>query len=409
MNQPVIDTLIVGAGPYGLSVAAHALGHGLETRLIGTPMEFWQNNMPSGMFLKSEPFASNLSTPRPGGGFTDQHDGWPMGRPIPLETFVAYGRWFAEEVVGNAEPVQAENVRRDGDGYAVTLSTGEIVRTRTVVMAIGVRDFAHTPPELLGLPGELVSHSVRHREFGRFAGRDVAVVGAGQSALETAALLAEEGARPVLVARRSELAWNSVPELDPSLAGRALRGPQSGLGRGWRTWLWSEHPGSTRMLPDRTRRRIVRTTMGPAGAWWLRDRLDDRVELRLGHRVTGANEKGDRVELVTVDATGAAGELRVDHVIAATGFVPDLDRIAALDAGLRARVKARHRSPVLNPYFESSEPGLYFTGLTSAASFGPVMRFVHGSGFAARRIAGHLSRHRDGRTTSPAAEMANRI
>ncbi|MFG2005035.1 NAD(P)-binding domain-containing protein [Spirillospora sp. NPDC048911] len=394
MHDSLIDTLIVGAGPYGLSIAAHAQAHGLDVRVIGTPMDFWQRHMPAGMLLKSEPFASNLSCPAPGSAFNDLHPGWSMGQPIPLTTFVSYGRWFAENTVRGIEEVQVDHVRATAPGFTVTLSTGEEVRTRTVVMAIGVRQFAHVPDQLSSLPAELATHSVEHHDLSRFAGRDVTVIGAGQSALETAVLLADAGARPTLISRNDQLAWNALPQLDPSLTSRIFGGPQSGLGRGWRTWLWSEHPASTRVLSEETRHRIVRTTLGPAGAWWLRERLDHRVTVRLGERVVEADVRNGRAQLSAVTSRGAIQLSQADHVIAATGYVPDIDKITILDPDLRRRLRLQHRSPDLSRHFESSVPGLYFAGLTAAASFGPVMRFVHGSSFAARRIANNLAKHR---------------
>jgi NADPH-dependent 2,4-dienoyl-CoA reductase/sulfur reductase-like enzyme len=393
MHDSTADALIVGAGPYGLSTAAHLRHYGLDVRIIGTPMRFWDRNMPRGMFLKSEPFASNLGAPFAGAAFTDRHPGWRTGRPIPLATFVEYGRWFAENLVPYCEDAEVELVERDrgrGD-FTVTLSTGEVARARAVVLAIGVGAFAHTPVVLSGLPPELCTHSAEHRDLGRFEGREVAVIGAGQSALETAVLLADAGARPLVLARTERLAWNSVPVPSPSLVNRALRGPHSGLGRGYRTWLWSEHPWATRLLPDSTRRRLVRTTRSPPGSWWLRDRLDERVRVLTGRVVTGAREAGGGAVVRTAGRAGGRGEHRADHVIAATGFVPDLGRIEVLAPELRGLVRAAHRSPVLGPSFDSSVPGLYFTGLASAASFGPVMRFVHGADFTARRIAAHLA------------------
>ncbi|GAA2435373.1 hypothetical protein GCM10010191_57520 [Actinomadura vinacea] len=393
MHDSTADALIVGAGPYGLSTAAHLGNLGLDVRVIGTPMEFWDTGMPRGMFLKSEPFASSLGAPVAGATFTDRHPGWRAGRPIPLRTFVEYGRWFAETHVPDTEDAQVVRVERDDrrDDYAVELSTGEVARARAVVLAIGVRAFAHTPAELAALPAELATHSVAHRDLSRFEGQDVAVIGAGQSALETAVLLADAGARPQVLARTQRLAWNAVPVPSPSLADRAVRGPHSGLGRGYRTWIWSEHPWATRLLPDGARRHLVRTTMGPAGAWWLRDRLDHRVHVMTGRVVTGAEEAGGKAVVATTGREGDRWEHKVDHVIAATGYIPDLDRIGILAPELRERVRLTHGSPVLGGYFDSSLPKLYFTGLAAAASFGPVMRFVHGADFTARRIAAHIA------------------
>ncbi|MDL4773209.1 MULTISPECIES: NAD(P)-binding domain-containing protein [Thermomonosporaceae] len=394
MTDSMIDVLIVGAGPYGLSVAAHLRELDVPTRVIGTPMRFWDANMPAGMFLKSEPFASNVGSPAPGAAFTDYAPGWRSGRPIPNGMFVAYGRWFAERRVPHTEAAEVVDVEHAGGaGYTVTLSTGETVAARAVVIAVGVGGFAHVPDELAGLPAELASHSVAHRDLDRFAGQTVAVVGAGQSALETAVLLADAGARPHLLARTGELAWNAVPQPDLSRTGLLMRGPRSGLGRGWRTWVWAERPWAARLLPDGARQRVVAGTLPPAGSWWLRDRLDDRVGLTLGRRLAAASAQDGRAVVSTLDQVGSTHRFEADHVIAATGFVCDLDRIAILSPEIRHGLRRRHASPALDTAFQSSLPGLYFAGFTAAATFGPVMRFVHGSGFAGRRVARHIARH----------------
>ncbi|MFD0684273.1 NAD(P)/FAD-dependent oxidoreductase [Actinomadura fibrosa] len=393
MSDSASDVVIVGAGPYGLSVGAHLQNLGLEVRVIGTPMQFWASAMPEGMFLKSEPFASSLGAPQDGMRFTDRHPGWRTGQPIPLDTFVDYGRWFAAEAVPSTEPGEVVKVERGGStGYTVTLATGESIASRVVVLAVGVGPFAHVPDELASLPSWLVSHSSAHRDLGLFAGEEVAVVGSGQSALETAVLLADAGARPRLIARREELDWNTVPKERRSLADRLFGGPQSGLGTGYRTWLWSQRPGVVRHLPHRMRRRIVRTTLPPAGSWWLRERLDERVTVTTGTRVTRAAERDEGVALTLDDGSGRETTAEVRHVIAATGYVPDVARLGMLSPELRVRVDTRAGSPVLTGDFESSLPGLYFAGLAAAATFGPVMRFVHGSDFAARRIAGSIIR-----------------
>ncbi|MFB4308260.1 FAD-dependent oxidoreductase [Actinomadura sp. GTD37] len=413
MSDSASDVVIAGAGPYGLSTAAHLSHLGLDIRIIGEPMRFWEANMPEGMFLKSEPFASNLGSPQPGMRFTDLHPGWRIGQPIPLETFIEYGRWFAAEGVplrSDDQDAQVVNVERAGqngrNGYAVTLSTGETITAKAVVVAVGVGPFAHIPDELAGLPSWLVSHCSAHRDLTLFAGKEVAVIGAGQSALETAVLLADAGAHPHVIARRQRLDWNTVPEERRSLRDRVLGGPRSGLGTGYRTWLWAERPGLVRYLPEGTRRRIVRETLPPAGSWWLRDRLDERVRVSTGRRPVKAAELADGIALTTVDRSGGRAVTEVEHVIAATGYVPDVARLGMLAPELRGRITTRLGAPVLSRDFEASTPGLYFAGLAAASTFGPVMRFVHGADFAATRIAGHIIR-RMPRMRPTAARLAD--
>ncbi|HWM99223.1 MAG TPA: FAD/NAD(P)-binding protein, partial [Streptosporangiaceae bacterium] len=198
--------MVIGAGPYGLSVAAHLRARGVPVRVFGEVMSSWRMHMPRGMCLKSTPSASSLSTPLPGYGLADfctAHGIPPLTgtQVVPIELFVRYGEWFQQQLVPDVETLQVRRLERMGRGYRLMLSDGDELITEVVVMASGLNGFAHVPQELATAAGQqglkpegLVSHSSQHRDLSRFAGRDVAVIGAGQSALESAALLHESGA-----------------------------------------------------------------------------------------------------------------------------------------------------------------------------------------------------------------------
>ncbi|MEV7613902.1 NAD(P)-binding domain-containing protein [Streptomyces sp. NPDC089799] len=401
------DLLVIGAGPYGLSIAAHAAGAGLGVRVLGRPMASWRDHMPDGMYLKSEPWSSDLSAP--GGRHTlaeyCRSRGIPAahGHPLPIGTFSAYGLWFAGRAGPEVEERTVTTVTPYGAGFRIGTDDGGVLHARTVALAVGVMPFTNLPAPLDGLPPGHASHSSAHRDLGRFAGADVAVLGAGQAALETAVLLAEAGARPTLVARRHRLNWNTVPQpLDrPPL--RALRAPHSGLGTGWRSWAWSELPWAVRRLPAATRERIAATALGPAGAWWLRERFEGRVPALLGHGLRRAEPAGARTRLCLTAPDGGSVALDAAHVIAATGFTPDLARLGLLEGGLRTglRTVGRSRTPELSPWFESSYPGLFFAGLLTAPSFGPSMRFVHGAGFTAGKLVAGVRRRLGARVPQP--------
>jgi cation diffusion facilitator CzcD-associated flavoprotein CzcO len=399
-----LDVALVGAGPYALSLAAHLRAAGVSFRVFGEPMRLWRSHMPAGMFLKSQGFASNLSTPQP--GYTleafcrNSGRGYaPYGVPVPLETFLAYGDWFQQALVPQLEQVLVTEVGQgpaeNGGGYALSLSDGTSLSARRVVVATGVQHFAHVPAVLTALPPGAHSHASQPGDLRRFAGRDVVVVGAGQSALESAALLHEAGATVRVLARTARLAWNGEP-LPPSRPWRQrLREPEVDLGSGWATWFYSRHAGLFRYLPPGQRLHRARTALGPAGACWLRPRVEGRIPIQLRHEVTDARpvEGGASLSVRTPD--GGTVEIRTEHVIAATGYRPDLARLTFLDASLRARVRTIGVAPRVDGAFESSVPGLHFVGPAVAATFGPLMRFVCGTRFASPTLTRHLAESAD--------------
>lgn len=402
------DLLVVGAGPYGLSIASHAAGAGLRLRVLGRPMASWRDHMPRGMYLKSEPWASNLSDPDDrwrldtycaGQGVEARH-----GQPIPLEMFASYGQWFARNAVPEVDERTVTRVAPVAGGFEAETEDGETVRARTVALAVGVLPFVEIPAALRALGPDLVSHSSHHSDLDRFRDRDVTVIGAGQAALETAALLSEQGARVRLLARAQRLRWNDVPPPLQRLWWQSARAPHSGLGCGWRNWFYAERPGLFHRLPEQTRARITTTALGPAGAWWVRDRVEPAVEMLLGREIAAARAVPGGVRLKTVSRTGELSFLYTEHVIAATGFRAGLDRLDLLSAELRASLTtAADGSPAVGRDFESSCHGLFLAGLLTASTFGPAMRFVHGATFTATTLVrGVLHRLR---TAGPPAQV----
>jgi FAD-dependent urate hydroxylase len=394
--------VVIGAGPYGLSVAAHLRGKGVPVRVFGDVMSSWRLNMPTGMCLKSTPDASSLSAPEPGYTLTDFCQATGI-RPltgteiVPGELFIRYGQWFQRQAVPGVEPLRVEQLSRAGRrGFEVTLSDGSAFAAGAVVMASGLNGFAYVPPELAGAAGPggpapdgLVSHSSQHRDLSAFAGRDVAVIGAGQSALESAALLHEHGAN-VQVLVRGTTRWGLPPRPPRTGPLSMLPEPNSPLGPTWRIYPFSHAPFVFRYLPAETRIRLVRRVLGPLGAWWLRERVDGKLPVREGHRVTSARAEAGKLTLGVASAAGSE-ELQVDHVLAATGYRVDLARLSFVDPALRDQVRRVAGWPHLTTSFESSVPDLYFTSLAAAETFGPVMRFVCGAGFAARRISAAIA------------------
>jgi hypothetical protein len=398
-----VDVAIVGAGPYGLSIAAHLDAERVDYRIIGRPMHSWLAEMPNGMLLKSEGFASSLYDPRAefplrqycaeqGVAYED------LGRPVPLEVFAAYGLAFQRRFVPRVEVKMLTRLRRASEGFRLWLDDSDSFTARRVLLAMGIGDFRHVPAELAELPPALVSHSAEHGDLARFAGRDVTVVGAGSSAIDIAVLLHEQGARARLVARRPALEIHGRMRLPRPLWQR-IRRPISGIGPSWQSWFYTEAPFLFHHLPQKTRIRTVQTHLGPAAGWFMRDRLLGKVPTMVGCRLQRAQAAGSGLRLDIVTGNGDRRQVETEHVIAATGYRIDLGRLAFLDPDIFARLRTVEGAPVLSADFESSLPGLYFAGPVAAISFGPVMRFAVGAKFTARRIARHLAARRSSRPT----------
>ncbi|MFN2534961.1 MAG: NAD(P)-binding domain-containing protein [Pseudonocardiaceae bacterium] len=399
-----VDVAIVGAGPYGLSLGAHLGAAGVSFRQFGLPMQLWREAMPAGMYLKSQGFASNLSDPagrRTLRAFCSStgRDYADYGLPVSLETFVAYGDWFRRAEVPKLEEVMvtdvtragAPNEPRAGGPFELSLADGGVARARTVVVATGVQHFPYVPAILAELPAQVCTHPSAHDDLAVFAGREVAVIGAGQAALESAALLHESGARVTVIARTSKLVWNGEPLPAQRSLLRRLREPEATLGSGWSTWFYSTQPHLYRRLPVARRVHTARTALGPAGAPWLRPRVEGKIGILLGHTVRWAAPEGGAARLGLRAADGSTSEITVDHVLAATGYRTDLERLSFLNTTLRTSIRTLASSPEVGPDFQSTAPGLYFIGPAVAPTFGPVMRFVCGADYAARTVAGALT------------------
>jgi cation diffusion facilitator CzcD-associated flavoprotein CzcO len=391
-----VDIAIVGAGPYGLSVAAHLKARGVDYRQFGTPMRLWRSAMPAGMFLKSQGFASNLSNPA--GQHTLAAFCSATGRdyahrdlPVPLADFVAYGQWFQSQLGLAVDERLVNRIAASDGGFELAVGDDR-VRARKVVVAIGVESFAYTPEFLADLPAQVCQHASKHVDPAALAGREVIIIGSGSSALELAGLMHENGVSVQILARRPAI-WGGLPPAMPRPVLDRLKDPESGLGMGWRLWFYANQPGVFRRLPADLRASKARTVLGPLGAHWLRDRVEGKVPILSGHSVEWAKAIDSRVRLgVATDPGREITEFEADHVVAATGYRPSLDQVTFLSDGIRAKLATVGATPAVGRDFQSAVPGLFFIGPLVAPSHGPVMRFVFGAEYVTRRIVPRLAR-----------------
>jgi cation diffusion facilitator CzcD-associated flavoprotein CzcO len=364
---------------------------GLRIRVFGEPMAFWANTMPEGMLLRSPRVASTIADPE--SAFTleayEAATGTQPSAPVPLSTFVSYGCWFRHHLGSVVDRTSVANVSRQKSLFKLTLKDGSSLTSHRVVVAAGVGAFRSKPPVFDRLSTDHVSHCYEGRKFRELAGKRVAVIGAGQSALESAALLHEAGTAVEVIARNPILRWIGMHPWLHHL------GPVTSM-------LYSKHdigpigisrlvayPNLLARFPLKVRDKIRKRAVRPAGSAWLPPRLAD-VKITTGRGIQTADLVAGCVRLTLDDGT----ERRVDHVLLGTGYRVDLSRYDFLPPSLLAEVRQLDGSPALGTGFSSSVPGLHFIGAAAARSYGPLLYFVTGSEFASSHLSSYLARSR---------------
>jgi hypothetical protein len=381
------EVIVIGAGPYGLAVAAHLKRRGVATHVFGEPMSFWRRNMPKGMKLRSPWGATHISDPDRALSLDVYIESQRVARtePFPLEDFVGYGTWFQSRAVPDLDRRTVARVEATADGFRVVATDGEAVTAQRVVMATGLARQQFRPAAFAGAPAALVTHTSDHDGFDGFRGKRVAVIGRGQSACETAVLLHEAGAQAEIVCRgpihwlgtgKQAVSWRQ--EISAKLS--AVLATPSGVGPFPLNWL-VEVPGLVHLAPAEGRAAFNTASLRAGAAGWLRPRFGG-VGVTPGVEVVEAVPQGNGIEL-----TFERGSAGFDHVILATGYKIDITKFGILAPELVSAIACRDGAPLLSGGFVSSVPGLHFVGASAVSSFGPLMRFIAGTPFAARQVA----------------------
>jgi len=372
---------------------------GLDVHAFGEPMSFWQRNMPVGMLLRSGWAASHI--PDPNGSLTLEtyrtasrnH----FSTPVPLDRFVDYGLWYQRQAAPDLDRRKIVRVEVDAKGFRLTFEVGEAVLARRVVVAAGIGSFAWRPAQFAHLPNSLASHTSEHRDFQRFVAKKVLVVGSGQSALESAALLHESGAEVEVVARARQINW---------LGGLVSRTIQQGLGSRVSKLLYAPtdvgpagisqivaRPDLVRRFPRSAQDWLRKRSIRPAGARWLVSRLQN-VPIKLGRSVVSASTSSECVRVRLDDGS----ERNFDHVFLGTGYRVDVSKYEFFAPELAKSISHFQGYPRLSEGFETSVPKLHILGAPAVWSFGPLMQFVVGTNYASRAlfrcIAGKATRGR---------------
>ncbi len=382
------DVVIIGAGPYGLSASAHlSTVKGLDVHTFGEPMSFWQGNMPKGMLLRSGWAASHIAGPNQSltmeayQAASRSH----FSSPVPLDRFVGYGLWYQRQALPDLDQRKIARVESVARGFRLSLEGGETVIARRLIVAAGIGSFTYRPAEFAGLPRSLASHTSEHRDFQGFAGKQILVVGGGQSALESAALLHESGAEVEIVARAQKIRW---------LGGVVSKTIQNGLGPTISKLLYAPtdvgpagisqivaRPDLVRRLPRPVQDWLRKRSIRPLGARWLVARLQN-VPINLGRSIVSAAPVGERVKVKLDDGN----ERTIDHVLLGTGYRVDVSKYDFLAPELAQSIRCFRGYPHLKEGFESSVPRLHFIGAPAVWSFGPLMQFVVGTHYSSRAL-----------------------
>lgn len=372
-----VPLIVVGAGPYGLAVAAYARRVGIETIVLGEPMSFWRDHMPRGMLLRSgvdwHLDAVGVHTME---AYLAERGVQPVDvDPIPVELFVDYADWFQARSGVEVRPDMAAGVKRCGDGFTVDLVGGGRLSGDSVVVAPGISHFAAIPRQVVAqLPPDRYSHTCFLTEFDRARDARTLIIGGRQSAFEWAALLADGGVEAVHVVYRHATPafatsdWHFVD----SMIEQTISVP------GWFRRLSKEE------------RAVVSNRFWAEGRLKLEPWLPPRMPANVVHRhprseVRSCTELSSG-EIRVVLSTGDT--LTVDHVVLATGYRANVGAVPYLTD--LADVRISEGFPELDEYMQSSIPGLFFTGFVATRDFGPFFGFVRACPAAARIVVAAL-------------------
>ena len=370
------DLLIVGAGPFGLAVAAQAQRLGIDHLVAGQPMSFWKRHMPAGMYLRSnsdwhlDP-ANEHTIDR---FLATQNLTRAEVEPLSLDFYLSYVDWFQRQLSLDPMPFEVRALQHAAGEFRAELDNGDTIAAKAVVLAIGFQPFAHVPPDMAALlPAGRFAHTCDLVDLRALDGRRVLILGGRQSAFEWAALLADAGAASVDVVHRhdsprfAEADWSWVP----SLVSR-----------------FEDEPGWFRRLPQDERDAIGQRMWGEGRLKvepWLKSRLPpDRVTIRPRTQVHGASVRAEGTVEVFLD-TGAS--LIVDQIIFATGYKPDVGRVPLLSRGnLLQTLDVRNGCPTLDDNLQTSIPRLFVTSFLATADFGNFFAFTVAARTSARLI-----------------------
>jgi hypothetical protein len=388
-----LDVAIVGAGPYGLSMAAHLSAK--RVRAFGEPMRTWRRLMPPDMIMRSTWDRSNLSDPAQQGRLADwaAATGRPRVEPLPLRMFLEYSEWFRQRFVKDLDEASVVGVEaaRTG-GFHLRTSARDEVDARRLIVAVGVTPFPVLPDALRDVPEDRLSYAVERQEFSPLAGQRVLLVGAGQTALESASLAIDAGAASVEIVARGPVRFHPDRKQQVSWLPEPIRKrvwklayPIGGFGPPGVN-LFALHPEWFAHLPERMQQPLARRMSRAGGSPWIRDAVVGRATITESTEVVGASASSDGSVIIRL-SDGSTRE--VDQVVSACGYRFTMDGLDFLSPEIRAGIRLNGTgTPLIDGAFRSvSNPRITFVGFPAEKTFGPVVRAGDGARLTCARSA----------------------
>lgn len=361
------DVLIIGAGPFGLCLAAHVQQLGLDYVMAGKPMEFWEQNMPKGMYLRSAcDWHLDVSGEHTIEHFLAQQHLTPADvEPLPLEFYLSYVEWFQEQKQLNNLPIYVQQLDQQDDGsFTVQMEDGSLIRAQKVVIAVGFKYLVNVPEDLLAiLPAGHFAHTCDFVDLEQMRGKSCLILGGRQSAFEWAALLAEAEAKAIHLVYRhdtpafAEADWSWVNKIVDAMG---------------------DDPGWYRNLSEVEKKEVSyqlwaegRLKLEP----WLKDRVSgENVHWWPNTRMATSSVQPDGTINVQLDS---GDQMVVDQIILATGYKAAVARVPFLQSGnILPLLAVEDGFPILDESFQTNLPGLFITSLLAGRDFGPFFGFT---------------------------------